>query len=378
MVSGGSGDAFGYVIGWFRSRSSRTIHVAVFGSDWEFCTCPAYIFKRNCWHVRSVVSRSGVGLVESDAFRLEEFVGRIVRYESSVPALNSLFDGYAYSTSEIFALYGEPNVGKTLLSVQDAFYFASKGINVLYIDTEGSLATALAYWKQRFERRFGQRKGEIYAAVLTSLEDLMRFLGYGVEVQLRGGKVEVSAELLKGTPRIESFCEDRKIGFVILDSVSAPIRNRFPSAQQNFPARADVTGMIYASLLRLLARGTAVLTTHHASINPADVYQIHAEIRGGIVVQYFSKRVVYMDMRRRKGMEDIRRFFLVRSPSARPWSSAAFARIDGERGFVEEKFNLDYLTDSERRLLAEGLLEEITGEPQQQQTRQRDAGRRGK
>lgn len=350
-------------IGWFKSKSMGTWHVAVRDFEGELCSCAGYLFNRKCWHIDTLLAKpfTEAQVVDMPAVKIEELLVKHKEYKSSLKALNDLFDGSAYSTSEIFALYGLPNIGKTLLSVQETFWMASQGVNVLYIDTEGSFATALRVWKDRFEKRF-QKKADIYAVSYPNLEDLMRFLGYNVDIGLKGNKVEVSSELIKGESEFEKFVRENKIGFVVLDSVSAPIRNKFPSAQQNFPARADITSMIYAGLLKAQVHGVAVLTIHHASFNPANPYETHADLRGGIVVQYYSKRIVYMDMREKKGMEHIRRFWLVRSPNARSWSKVSFAKVDSALGFIDEQANPEYLTDAEKKTIEEGLIKELIEE----------------
>ncbi len=280
--------------------------------------------------------------------KIEELTSKCVEIKSSLSNLNTLFGGSAYSTCEVMALYGLPNVGKTLLSLQEAMFLASQGLNILYIDTEGSLASAYRVFGQAFKERFGQPKGVIEVEQMKTLEELLLYMGFKVDVMLKGGKVEVQAEEVSGEPGIERDVREKKIGFIIIDSITQPIREKFPSVQQNFPARADVTGMIYASLLRVQAKyGAGILTTHHASFNPANPYETLADIRGGIAVLYTNKRVVYLDYREKKGMENIRRFWLVRGPGKRSWSDVAFARIDN-KGYWDLDFNFDYLTEGEK------------------------------
>ena len=286
--------------------------------------------------------------------RIEELVTKCKEITSSLNNLNVLFGGSAYSTCEVMALYGLPNVGKTLLSLQEAMYLASQGVNILYIDTEGSLASAYRAFGKALKERFGEPKGVIEVELLKSLEELLYYLGFKVEVMLKGQKVEVQAEEVGGEPMIERVVRESKIGFVIVDSITQPIREKFPSVQQNFPARADVTGMIYASLLRIQAKyGVGVLTTHHASFNPANPYETLADIRGGIAVLYANKRVIYLDYREKKGMENIRRFWLVRGPGKQSWSDVAFARID-DKGYWDIEFNLEYLTEGEKATIIGG------------------------
>jgi RecA/RadA recombinase len=338
-------------MGRFPSRSSRTLHIAFKLNGEGFCTCPGFLYNQKCWHL-SALSNSrllGVGNL-----RIEELVSKCREIMSSLNNLNTLFGGSAYSTCEIMALYGLPNVGKTLLSLQEAMHLASQGVNVLYIDTEGSLASAYRAFGSAFRERFGEPRGIIEVELLKSLEELLYYLGFKVEVMLKGQKVEVQAEEVSGEPLIEKTVREGKIGFIVVDSITQPIRERFPSVQQNFPARADVTGMIYASLLRVQAKyGVGVLTTHHATFNPANPYETLADIRGGVAVLYANKRVVYLDRREKRGMEGIRRFWLVRGPGKQSWSDVAFARID-DKGYWDIEFSLDYLTEGEKSVILSG------------------------
>ncbi|MEM0040334.1 MAG: AAA family ATPase [Ignisphaera sp.] len=361
-------------IGWFKSRSMGTIHVATLDLDTGevFCTCPGFLYQGKCWHVKALNHKSLIqGDVDMSTFRIRDLLAVSKPYKSSVESLNKLFGGYAYSSTEITAVYGLPNVGKTLLATQEAFWMSSQGLNVLYIDTEGSLATAVNTWKDRFIKRFGELKGEIYVKVIPSLESLMRYFGYSVDIVLKGSKVEAVVESIKGEAEIEKEVKSNKVSFVILDSVSAPFRNRFPSAQQNFPARADLTAMMYSKLMELSVDGVASLTIHHASLNPANPYDTTPDMRGGIVTQYYSKRVVYMDKRGKKGLEDVRRFWLVRAPNAREWSVVTFARIDDQQGFIEAEFNPDYLTEGEKQRVMMAELEEAPPDSLQSKRRAR-------
>jgi len=355
-----------FKIGLFPSKSSRTLHVAFKHNGEEFCTCPGFLYNRKCWHLGALSSLPLVSGV-SGRVKIEELISKCIEVKSSIDNLNALFGGSAYSTCEVLALYGLPNVGKTLLSLQEAVSLASRGVNVLYIDTEGSLASAYRAFGQAFKERFGQPKGVIEVEQMKTLEELLYYMGFKVDVILKGGKVEVQAEEVDGEPGIERDVREKKIGFIIIDSITQPIREKFPSVQQNFPARADVTGMIYASLLRVQAKyGAGILTTHHASFNPANPYETLADIRGGIAVLYANKRVVYLDYREKKGMENIRRFWLVRGPGKRSWSDVAFARID-EKGYWDVEFSFDYLTEGEKLTI---LGDKAQPQPKKQSRRQ--------
>lgn len=354
-------------MGLFLSKSSRTLHVAFRYDGEEFCSCPGFLYNRKCWHLNALSSSRLLGKEVGGKVKIEELISKCSEIKSSLNNLNALFGGSSYSTCEIMALYGLPNVGKTLLSLQESIFLTSQGLNVLYVDTEGSLASAYRAFGQVLRERFGQPKGTIEVEVIKSLEELLYFLGFKVDIELKGQKVEVQAEDVGGEPEIERVVREKKIGFIVVDSITQPIREKFPSVQQNFPARADVTGMIYASLLRTQAKyNVGVLTTHHASFNPANPYETLADIRGGIAVLYTNKRVVYLDYREKKGMENIRRFWLVRGPGKRSWSDVSFARID-DKGYWDIDFNFDYLTESEKLTV---LGDRAQSQPKRQPRRQ--------
>lgn len=292
------------------------------------CSCIGYRFRGRCRHIERLCNMKEISLdelIKGDGTK---------RYESSLQALNKLFGGEAYNTDEIMAIYGKPKVGKSLLCVQEAYWFMTKGLNVLYIDTEGSSTEFIRKWVPVFEARFGERKGNFWLTRTSSLGEFMEYLGYKVSVDRKKGKMEFRVDEILKNPKIENTIKEKKIDVMFVDSVSAPMRI-FTTAQQDQPAKADAMAQVFMKLMELMEKyNVAIITVGQATYNPANPYEIGAEIRGGIVMHHYCKRVVYLDRRSAKEFRDYRRFWLVRAEDVQDWSRAMVAKID-DTGYVD-------------------------------------------
>lgn len=105
------------------------------GSYWseanpDWCTCQGYIAHKHCYHTKLEAVQ-----MDSKMVAVEDIDKIIKDYTSSLDALNRMFGGTAYNNNEIFGLHGKANIGKTLFLLQEAFFRASEGDNVLYIDS---------------------------------------------------------------------------------------------------------------------------------------------------------------------------------------------------------------------------------------------------
>jgi len=255
-------------------------------------------------------------------------------FKSSLDALNKLFGREAYNSDEIFAIYGKPKAGKSLLMLQESYFFMTQGYNVLYIDTEGSSSEFIKKWVPIFEERFGKRKGNFWLARTRSLDEFMEYLGYKVSVDRKKGKMEFRVDEILKKPKIDETIKSKRIDLVVIDSLSAPLRV-FTSAQQDQPSKADATAQIFMKLIKVMEEySTAIIVVSHASFNPANPYEIGAEMRGGIVMHHNCKRVVYIDRRSAKDFKDYRRFWLVRAEDVPDWSRATVAQIT-DIGYID-------------------------------------------
>lgn len=344
--------------------------------DEAYCTCIGYQVHKRCKHVRYLkdyVDRRWNEL----AISIGETESVFREFPSSLKALNEMFGGTAYSSGEVFAYYAPPNVGKSLLMIQEAVFLTSLGYNVLYIETEGSGEKMIRKWAPVFAERFeGSDLKRLYFESRRTLETLAQYLGFEIrfitkqvdESELiqttmsedenakkgkgkkkkpkeKGGKIEVIYKPLS-ISLLEEDIRKFKIDFVILDSLSNPIRTAFPTGQQNNPEKSFVEGRILQKLIEVQEKyrvGSVVIL--HASFNPANPYETKIGFRGGLAVAHNVKRVVYIASK-----NDYRKFWLVRAEDAKPWSKYAIGKIT-DLGYVDvpkDKWE-DLLTPSEKR-----------------------------
>ena len=319
--------------GLFIFEGSSGSHSVIWKGSGAFCTCLGYLFRGRCRHLKEVG-----GVIDVDELEGKE----VKKYRSSLGALNELVGDEFYNPNFIIAVYGEPKVGKTLLMLQDAFWLASQGGRVLYLDTEGSLEH-LRKWKQVFEARFGKGGGKVFYDRCLTIESLLKKFGIIAEIERKEKKSEFRVKSVEES-------EVKEVDYVFLDSVSAPFR-MLTSNQQDFPVRADATGALMLGLMRLMEReGCGIVMSVHASFNPANPFESEVRMRGGSVIEYFAKRVIYIDKREAKELSDYRRIWLVRGESDRAWSKAIAVKIsavgfeDVKKGEMEKCF-----TEKERK-----------------------------
>lgn len=287
--------------------------------------------------------------------KLSEYIAERVRaFPGPVRALDYLFDGPAFTSDEIFGIYGMPQAGKTLFSLQTAYFLTYNGFNVLYIDTEGSIASFARAWIPQFKERYGPlpEGRDIEVEVRKGLENLLEFLGYkGPRIIVKGDKYEFHVEDVIHPSPVEEVILEKKIDFIVLDSITAPLRV-FPSRQQNYPSRADATAAIMSRLEYLQGKyNIGVLTTHHAGRNPANPYDIWENMVGGTVIRYYIKRLVLLKPSGGKQNPDIRKFWLLRGEQEKMFGRVSIARIT-PTGYedVPEGEWYKYLTNSELKM----------------------------
>lgn len=354
------------------SRGSTGYHVSFvdFNDVDDFCSCIGWMAHKRCKHVKMLWNECEGCLDMAVPFGKKKSIFR--KFPSSLEVLNEMFDGYAYSAGEVFGIYAPPGYGKTLFSIQEAVWLTSKGYNVLYIETEGSGEEMLNRWAPIFAERFDGDLDKLYFESRRTLETLAMYLGFELkfmtksvdeddlvgsveqltleDVQEDGskkrkkrksgkkvektGKIEVMYHPLD-VSLIEQDIERYHIDFIILDSLSMPIRATFPPDQQNNPSKAFVEARILQKLIELQERyNVGVLVVMHASMNPARPYESAINFRGGLSVRHAVKRIIYIGKRDARGFDDYRKFWLVRSANAKPWSKVGVAKIT-DIGYVD-------------------------------------------
>lgn len=320
---------------------TKTGHTISLGEDDEWCTCLSFIFRRRCKHmdVKKIIK--------------DKKVAGIRYFKSNLEAMNDLFSGEPYNSDQIFAIYAESETGKTLFLMQEAYYLTTQGYNVMWLDTEGGFIEFLNDWYEVMESRFGEQQGMLDWQPVNGTKHLLEFFGYNVEMKT-DGKVDLNikkAEKLEDT-EIYKTMKKNKIDFIILDSITDPLR-AFMSKQQDYPAKADCAGLIFRTLKLLMTEFKCpVVTTNHASFNPANPFEVHAKLRGGSTVYYYSKKIVYIDKRAKKDLDMFRRFWLVRSANEKSWSRVTGGKVDdlGYNDITDDQLD-DILTTKEKSRL---------------------------
>ena len=112
---------------------------------------------------------------------LRDAVKNLKYLKSSLKGLNEVYGGSLYNSDEIVALYGKPQVGKTLFALQEA---VASGANVLYIDTEGGFKGMAQKWLDVLVERF-KAKNEVYLETCKTLDALTEFMGFRTKVVFR-------------------------------------------------------------------------------------------------------------------------------------------------------------------------------------------------
>jgi len=244
--------------------------------------------------------------------------------------LNSITDIVGeFKPHNIYSIYGDAMVGKTLYLLGEAFNLASQGMRVIWIDTEGGFNEFYNRWAGVFKQRFGY-KDDIMYVWLMAYSDVMRYFGFDVSVDYNKDKLSVlvHGEVKKGENTIYDVVGQKKNYVIIIDSMSSIFRLQFGSNTQNFPARADAMSLLIYALSRFMAKTDGfVITSNHESINPTNPYLAHGEMRGGNVVKYYSKFILYFEKRDKKALSNYRKIWGVRIPDKPDWSIYRWAKI---------------------------------------------------
>lgn len=259
--------------------------------------------------------------------------------ESYLNGINTM-NGGGFEEKEIYALYGEANIGKTSYLIGEAVNMMNNGIRVVWIDTEGGFTGVWNKWYpvyvQRLVARFKLDDLFLYKRVL-SVEEFCHFMGYDVTVDYGKSKISV---ILNGEAKKEEGTVYEKYGrmrgklAVIVDSFSSPIKLQFSSAVQNFSGRADAESVMLMTLMKFMEKTSAfTIITNHESKNPTDEYHPLGSMRGGATLKYYSKHIMYFQKPLKKAWQDYRKVSAVRTPVAKDWQLFSWFKIDGATGY---------------------------------------------
>lgn len=318
---------------------------------------PELFFRRKCKHVVGVELK-----------KLELSGGEIKEYKSFSDRLNNSFGGALFNNDVIVGIYGEADIGKTLFCLENAYYIASAGHNVLYVDTEGSVLSKAKYWHKTLSEKY-KTNGDIYIEVPLErykskniLSAFAEYLGLGISITFHSadkkgekGKMEVAIVRRDESSDLERDVAGGKISVIFVDSIVAPIRAMIPDERQNSPAKATLLSALMGRLEEIQKKyGVAICVTAHASIDPTNQYATVADMkmRGGGTLQYFCKRILLITRREKAEYRDYRKVWIMRGDRKREFGEVYGFKIDSKGWHeVDEKKTEELLTDSEKVLL---------------------------
>jgi KaiC/GvpD/RAD55 family RecA-like ATPase len=239
-----------------------------------------------------------------------------------------------FRSEEYYSIYARPSAGKTLYVLEEAVNLISQGATIIYLSTENGFEGLFEEWKPKFEEKFNVKVTEQNFKIfkIYNLENLMDFLGRSINITI-GDKGKMTTFLVeekkKNIDTLPIHISKAKNPVIILDSFSVLFREDFNTATQNFSARSDAVGFLFATLKEIMRKYNAfTIMLHHASIDPMNLYNQPDKMRGGTIISYYSKYILYFEVERKNTMRDYRKVFGVRLAGKKDWVNFAWLRID--------------------------------------------------
>ena len=236
---------------------------------------------------------------------------------------------------EYYSIYARASSGKTLYLLEESANLILQGATVIYLNTEAGFQGVYDNWKEKFEEKFNVKFTDTNFRLfkLYTFEELMAFLDNPVVIRVGDkGKMETMLEgdkkAVKDRDTLWKHISRVKNPVFIIDSFSALLRENYNSTVQNFSARADATGFLFAVLKELMRKsGGFTIMTHHASIDPMNLYHQPDKFRGGSVISYYSKYLLYFEVPMKGTMRDYRKIWGVRISGKKDWAEHRWVKI---------------------------------------------------
>jgi len=263
-------------------------------------------------------------------------------YPSNLLGINNLIEGF--DTENPIAIYGPPKTGKSLLVLEQTYYLMAKtGKNAIIVDTEGGVNRFIDKWHDVFSKKYNIDKRPIVVMART-IEKVMYIQGLGVALNIhpptidpKTGKVKSAGKvdlMLTGSfpSSLEKMIKDNDVGILVYDSMTQPLRSQFPSGQQNFPAKADATGLWLMKMFYFVDMyNVIVMAVHHHSLNPTNPFATPTT-SGGETIAYNFKIVLYLEKFISKKVGNCRKLHIVRFFDQPEWAKKVLMEID-DNGF---------------------------------------------
>jgi len=199
----------------------------------------------------------------------------------------------------------EPDTGKSFLAIQTAVLNATKGGKTLIINTENM---SYEHWFKVFADRFNFPFEElsIEVASVLDLKDILRLFGIKAKMSLskKGLRLEPRLEIEDEYLIKEKLTNDSKINFIIIDSMSMPIKSYIEQKVENYPSRATIENIFFGRLEEVAKNfNCAILLTHHITgVDPFKPWK-KDEPYGGPIIRYHTKYLMHLWNSTSKGRE---------------------------------------------------------------------------
>jgi len=329
------------------SDSNNCYMVCIDGDTLKtWCDCPRWVYKKEqCKHIRFVLENVNL----SGLRRLEN----MDVLKSECVTIDTLLGG-GFPYGMVVSVTAEPNIGKTKLGLQLAVANIKKtGKNSIIIETEGESLDDQFVILEKFGKRYGVDKNTLKAKIKFyqpigdtkeyGIQKLMKLLGYDLGLSLsKGGKFSVDFAQTK-------LGLDEKVlqnsSFILLDSITTPIKESVGSETQNLPARAAIVQRLYGRLYQIAKTyNMLIVVNHHTSLNPVMPFgKDLGKIYGGQPVLYNSKYAIQIlpstsELKRKyyQGFEEeARRVRLIRHPYIVADGKMYNVRLKRDYGFCD-------------------------------------------
>jgi len=256
---------------------------------------------------------------------------------------NALLGGVPFKY--VAGIHGLPNIGKSILNLQYAFSFLQeeKDRKAVILETEGMpfLEETVNFLEKRFGLEGSIRNKRLIVEKVRGLASLIRHFGYNFSCDFsEDGKIE-KVKIKEGKEKRKLEEVWTQVGFLSVDSITAPIKQLLLTETKNLPGRSEVENFLMGQM-QILAEDhdMVVIVTNHTSINPIRPFDI-GTLSGGTALRY-NLKFLFQIMPPDKSLRDIygdeaRRILVNRLPFKKLTGEKIAVLLKEDYGFCDLK-----------------------------------------
>ena len=259
---------------------------------------------------------------------------------SSIEGINKMLGG-GYPKDILVGIMGAPKSGKSIFALQEAYHFmAEHKKSVLWFSTEPGATHLLRAWDRRFRGRFKVPENcRVILLEETNIENILKMHGIRCKVRYSGkGKAIMTLYGRTSMIPVGERIKDNKVGMVVYDSVSNPLKLTF-AGRENFPERAKaLTNWLDAMYVVRDKYDVFIMTIHHHRRDPAGEQPLG--LVGGETLEYnvkclwYLERVMDKDVQSLSKLRTLRKISLARWFDVEDWSQYTYVLLKDD-GYTE-------------------------------------------